>query len=307
MFGRVFTRIEQLLSNVVKIGNEIRNCGFWRHCSILESNSIRDDTIPEDDSHITTISTRDFPRCCQVGDVLYVDVVAVLVGRLFENFLIGDHPFDADVRYWLNHGWRNCFLTRPHSSWTETKFVLEQIHSCDEMVLHVLWPCFFVDANTVFHGPAFHHEQRHDRMVVRCGRKFDLSVCSKFTVHRQDVAHVGMLGIENVVQIAQFVIPTLHEQINETLVAMTRVVRPEDVIWRELVKIPKDLEVEKILRRKEVIVHDGCWFEIVECVVVEFLVACTGRMKPAEFRIILGDVVDPATVPERLKLHGVEF
>ena len=88
---------------------------------------------------------------------------------------------------------------------------------------------------------------------------------------------------------------------------MTRVVRPEDVIWRELVKIPKDLEIEEILRRKEVIVHDGCWFEIVECVVVEFLVACTGRMKPAEFRIIFGDVIDPATVPERLKLHGVEF
>ena len=211
MFGRVFTRVEQLLSNVVKVGNEIRNCCFWRHCSILESNTIRDDTITENDGYFTTISTRNFPRRCQIGDILYIDVVAVLIGRLLENFLIGDHPFDTDVRYWLNHGWRDSFLTWPHSSGTEAKFVFEQIHPCDEMILNVLRPCFFVDANTVFHGPAFHHEQRHNRVVIWCGRKFDLSVRGKFTVHRQDVAHMGMLGIQDVVQIAQFVIPTLHE------------------------------------------------------------------------------------------------
>ena len=230
VLGRVFTCIEQLLANVVEIRNKIRYCGFWCHGSILESDAIRDNSITEDDSDITTIIACDFPWRCQIGHIFNIDVVAVLVGRLLENLFIGHHPFDSDVRNRLNHSRRNCFLTRPHSSRAETEFVFKQVHPSDEMILHILWPCFFVDSNTVFHGPTFHHEQRHNWVVIRCRGEFNLSVRRKFTVHWQYVAHVSMLCIENVIQIGQFVIPTLHKQVDETLVTMTRIVGPEDII-----------------------------------------------------------------------------
>ncbi len=66
------------------------------------------------------------------------------------------------------------------------------------------------------------------------------------------------------------------------------------------------MEVKQILRGKQLVVHDGRRFQVVERRVVEFLVALTGRRHPS-VRIVLRDVVDPAAVPEGLELHGVQF
>ena len=66
------------------------------------------------------------------------------------------------------------------------------------------------------------------------------------------------------------------------------------------------MEIKQILRRQQLVVHDGGRFQIVERRVVEFLVAFAGRFNPA-VGVILRDVVDPAAVPEGLELHGVQF
>ena len=151
--------------------------------------------------------------------------------------------------------------------------MLKQVHAGHEVILHVFRPSFLVDANAVFHGPTVHHEQRHDGVVVRRGGQFDLAVGGQLAVHRQNVAHVVVLGIQHVGKVGQAVIPVLHEQGDETFIAMAAVVRTQHVVGRELVEVPQDLQVEEILWGKQFIVHDGVGLEVVEGHVVEFLVA----------------------------------
>ena len=110
-------------------------------------------------------------------------------------------------------------------------------------------------------------------MVVRRGGQFHLTVGGQLAVHRQDVAHVVVLGIQHVGKVGQAVISVLHEQGDETFIAMAAVVRTQNVVGRELVEVPQDLQVEEILWGKQFIVHDGVGLEVVEGHVVEFLVA----------------------------------
>ena len=118
------------------------------------------------------------------------------------------------------------------------------------MVLDILGPRFFVDPNTVFHGPTVHHQQRHDGVIVRRGRQFNLPVGGEFAVHGQHVAHVFVLRIQDIGQVGERVIAVLHEQGDETLVSVAGIVVPLNVVRRELVEVPQDLEVKEILRRK---------------------------------------------------------
>ena len=101
----IFSCIEELLTNVIEISDEIGNSCFWCHRSILECNSVRDDTISEDDSNFTTIFTRDFPWCCKISHIFNVDVITILIRGLFENFLIRHHPLNSNICYRLNHRW----------------------------------------------------------------------------------------------------------------------------------------------------------------------------------------------------------
>ena len=144
-------------------------------------------------------------------------------------------------------------------------------------------------------------------MIVRRGRQFNLPVGGEFAVHGQHVAHVFVLRIQDIGQVGERVIAVLHEQGNETLVSVAGIVVALNVVRRELIEVPQDLEVKEILRRKQFVVHDGVRLEVVQGHVVEFLVPCTRRVKPTQFLITLRDVVNPAAVPERLELHGVKF
>ena len=238
MLRGIFSCIKELLTNVIEISNEIRNSSFWCHGPILECNSVRDDSITEDDSNFTTICTRDFPWCCKVGHIFNIDVITILIRGLLEDFLIRYHPLNSNICYRLNHRWRDRFFTRPHTGWTEAKFILKQIHSCNEVILDIFWPCILVDTNAVFHCPTFHHQQWHDWMIVWRCCQFNLTIGCKFAVHRQDIPHVCMLRVKNVIQIIQIVITALHEQIDQSLITMTCVVCSENIIGRELVKIP---------------------------------------------------------------------
>ena len=224
MLRGILSRIEELLTDVIEVSNEIGNSCFWRHRSILERNSVRDDSITENDSNITTICTRDFPWCGKIGHILNIDVITILIRGLFENFLICYHPLNSNICYRLNHRWRDRFFTRPHARWTEAKFVLKQIHSCNEVILDIFRPCILIDTDAVFHCPTLHHQQWHDWMIVWRCCQFNLTIRCKFTVHRQNIPHVCMLSVKNVIQIIQIVISALHEQIDQTLITMTRVV-----------------------------------------------------------------------------------
>ena len=104
MFGGVFARIEQLLANVVEIGDEIRNGRLRRHRSVLESDAVGNHAVSEDDSDFPALSTGDLPRRSEVGGVFNINQISVLVGGLLENFLIGDHPLNAHIRHGFNHG-----------------------------------------------------------------------------------------------------------------------------------------------------------------------------------------------------------
>ena len=230
MFGWVFSSIKELLSNIVEISNKIRNGCFGRHCSVLECNTIRNDTITEDNHNFAAVFSSHLPWRCQIGHILNIDEIAILVRRLFEDFFIGDHPLNTNIGDRLNHCWRNGLLAWPHTGWAETKFVFKQVHTSYEMILHILWPCLFIDSNSVLHCPTFHHEQRHDWVVVRCCGQFNLPVSSKFTVHRQNVAHVRMLSIKNVIQISQFIVSVLHEKVDETLISVAGIVCAENII-----------------------------------------------------------------------------
>ena len=151
--------------------------------------------------------------------------------------------------------------------------MLKQVHAGHEVVLHILRPCFFVHANAVFHGPSVHHEQRHDGVVVRRGGQFHLTVGGQLAVHRQNIAHVVVLSIEHVGKVGKAVISVLHEQGDETLIAMAAVVRTQHVVGRELIEVPQHLQVKEVLWGKQFVVHDGVRLEVVEGHVVEFLVA----------------------------------
>ena len=104
MFGRVFARIEQLLANVVEIGDEIRNGRLWCHRPVLESDAVGNHAVSEDDSNFPALRTGDLPRRSEVGGVFNINQISVLVGGLLENFLIGDHPLNAHIRHGFNHG-----------------------------------------------------------------------------------------------------------------------------------------------------------------------------------------------------------
>ena len=185
--------------------------------------------------------------------------------------------------------------------------LLKEVHASDKMVLNIFRPGLFVDTNAVFHGPSVHHQERHDGVVVGRGGQFHLPACSQFTVHGHDVTHVVVLCIEDIRQVAQGVISVLHEQGDEAVVPVVRIVIALHVIRGELVEVPQDLQVKEILRCEQLVVHDGVRFEVVERHIVELLVPSAGRVEPAQFFIALRDVVNPTAVPERLELHRVKF
>ena len=55
VLGRVFPCLEQLRTNAVEVGQEIRNRRLGRHGTVLESHAIRDDPVAEDDRDVTTL------------------------------------------------------------------------------------------------------------------------------------------------------------------------------------------------------------------------------------------------------------
>ena len=175
------------------------------------------------------------------------------------------------------------------------------------MVLNVLRPRFLVYSDAILHGPAVHHQQGHDGVVVGCGGQLHLSVGCQFAVHGKHVPHVLVLSIQHVGEVRQIVLAVLHEQCDEPLVPMTGIVGSKHIVRGELIEVPQHLQVEEILGCKEFIVHDGGWLQVVEGHVVEFFVPSAGRIQPTQFFIALGDVVNPSTVPERLELHRVKF
>ena len=67
-------------------------------------------------------------------------------------------------------------------------------------------------------------------MVIRGGGQLNLSVSGQFTVHGEHVPHVFVLRIEDVVEVGEGVVPVLHEQVDEAVVAMRSVVVPLNVI-----------------------------------------------------------------------------
>ena len=230
MLRGVLTGIEELLANVVDVGDEVGDRSLRCHGSVLEGNPVGDHTVTEDDGDFPALVTRHHPRCCKVGGVLNVNELAVAVRGLLENLFIGDHPLDTNIGHGFDHRRRNRFFTRPHACRPEAKFSLEQIHARNEVVLHVFWPRLFVDPNTVFHGPTVHHQEGHDGMVVRRGGQFHLPVGRQFAVHGKHVPHVLVLSIEDVGEIGQVVVAVLHEQGDEALIAMTGIVGSQDVI-----------------------------------------------------------------------------
>ena len=104
MFGGVLARIEQLLANVVEVGDEIRNGRLRCHRSVLEGDAVGDHTVSEDDSNFPALGTGDLPRRSEVGGVFNIHQISIHVGGLLQNFLIGDHPLDAHIRHGFNHG-----------------------------------------------------------------------------------------------------------------------------------------------------------------------------------------------------------
>ena len=101
---RVFTGVKELLTNVVKVGDEVGNGRFGRHRSVLECNAVGDDAVSENDGDFAALCTGDRPWRGQVGSVLDVDQVPIRIGRLLEDFFVGDHPLDANVGDGLDHG-----------------------------------------------------------------------------------------------------------------------------------------------------------------------------------------------------------
>ena len=93
-----------MLSNIIEVGDKVRNGGLRCHGAVLEGDAIGDDPVSEDDGDFAALRTGDRPRRGQVGSVLDIDQVPVGVGGLLEDLLIGDHPLDAHVGHRLDHG-----------------------------------------------------------------------------------------------------------------------------------------------------------------------------------------------------------
>ena len=104
VFRRVFACIEELLSNVIEVGDEVRHGGLRRHGAVLKGDAVGDDAVSENDSDFAALSTGDRPGRGQVGSILNIDQVPVGIGRLLEDLFVGDHPLDAHVGNGLNHG-----------------------------------------------------------------------------------------------------------------------------------------------------------------------------------------------------------
>ena len=104
VFRGVFAGIEELLSNVIEVGDEVRNGGLRRHRAVLEGDAVGNDPVSEDDGDFAALRTGDRPRRGQVGSVLDIDQVPVGVGGLLEDLFVGDHPLDAHVGHRLDHG-----------------------------------------------------------------------------------------------------------------------------------------------------------------------------------------------------------
>ena len=307
MVGWVFAGIQELLAHVVEVGDEVRDRCLGRHRAVLEGDAVGNHTITEDDRYFSTLSTRDGPGCCKVARIFHVHVLPVDVGRLLENLFIRNHPLDADIGHGLHHRRGDGLLAGPHADRAEAEFLLKEVHAGDEMVLNVLRPRLFVDADAVFHRPAVHHQQRHDGVVVRGGGQLHLPAGGQLAVHGENVAHVVMLCIQHVVEVRQRVIAVLHEQGDQAVITMAAVVVTLDVIGRKLVEVPQHLKIQEILRSEQFVVHDRVGFEVVKRHVVEFLVSHARGSEPAKFLVTLRDVVDPPAVPKRLELHRVKF
>ena len=158
MLRRIFALIEKLLANVINIGYEVWNGCFWRHGSILESNTVRDDSVSENHGNFATISSSDCPRCCKIRCRFHIDEISINICWLLQEFFIRHHPFNTNITDWFNH-WRwDGLFAWPHTNGPESKFFLEEIHTCNQVVLNVIRPCFFVDSDAIFHCPAIHHQ-----------------------------------------------------------------------------------------------------------------------------------------------------
>ena len=175
------------------------------------------------------------------------------------------------------------------------------------MIGDILWPGIFVHSDAVFKGPSIHHQQGHNRVIIRGRRQFDLTAGGQFRVHGEDVRHVGFLSIQNVGQISQGVLTILHEQIDQTLISVAGIVIPLNVGGAELIEIPKNLQIKEILSRKQSVIHDGRRLQIVHGHVIQLRVALTGRENPPDPRVFRGDIVNPSGIPKGLELHRVKF
>ena len=66
VFRWIFTRIEQLLADVVQVSNEVGDGSLGRHRPVLERDSIGDNPVPENDRNFATIGSSYFPGCGQI-------------------------------------------------------------------------------------------------------------------------------------------------------------------------------------------------------------------------------------------------
>ena len=158
MLRRIFAFIEELLTYVIDVCNKIRNSCFRCHGSILESDSIRDDSVSKNHGNFAAISSTNGPRCCEIRCLFHIDEISVNISGLLQKFFIRHHPFNTNITDWFNHCRRDSLFAWPHASWSEPKFLLKEIHTCNQVVLNIIRPCIFVDPDTVFHCPPVHHQ-----------------------------------------------------------------------------------------------------------------------------------------------------
>ena len=101
---------------------------------------------------------------------------------------------------------------RPHPRRPEAKFCLEEVHTGAQVATDVDRPCVLVDANPVLKGPARHHQQGHDGVIVGRRGQLDLARCCQLAVHGQHVGHVRMLLVDDVGQVGWCVVTPLREE-----------------------------------------------------------------------------------------------
>ena len=211
VLGRVLSRIQQLLAHIINIRYEISHCILRSHRTIIPSHTVRNYTVTENHRYFTTIFSGCYPRHCKVCSIANIDIVTIHICRFHQKFFISYHPFDSYITHRLNHSRANRFLRRPHSNWAEAHFSLEQIHTCCQVVLHIIWPSLLGYSDSVFHLPSRHHQQRHNRVVIWSGCQLDLAGGSQAAIHRQDIAHMLVLCIDYIHQISMGKVSILLE------------------------------------------------------------------------------------------------